>query len=81
MKKNKMVTINLIALLFLLKVTIVLTGLVEKIIKATVILSIPSKILGVVVGNLNEEHEEVTSYIKRVNEEIARNNEELKRYL
>ena len=38
-------------------------------------------LLGVVVGNLNEEHEEVTSYIKRVNEEIARNNEELKRYL
>ena len=39
-----------IALLFVLKVVLMLTGLVEKILKATVILSIPSKILGIVVG-------------------------------
>lgn len=39
-----------VALLFLLKVTIMITGLVEKILKATVILSIPSKLLGIVVG-------------------------------
>lgn len=39
-----------IALLFVLKVVIMLTGLVEKILKATVILSIPSKLLGIVVG-------------------------------
>ena len=39
-----------IALLFILKVVLMLTGLVEKILKATVILSIPSKLLGIVVG-------------------------------
>lgn len=37
-------------LLFVLKVILMLTGLVEKILKATVILSIPSKLLGIVVG-------------------------------
>ncbi len=39
-----------ITLLFVLKVVLMLTGLVEKILKATVILSIPSKLLGIVVG-------------------------------
>jgi len=39
-----------IALLFILKVILMLTGLIEKILKATVILSIPSKLLGIVVG-------------------------------
>lgn len=39
-----------IALLFVLKVVLMLTGLVEKILKATVILSIPSKLFGIVVG-------------------------------
>lgn len=39
-----------IALLFVLKVVLMLTGLVEKILKATVILSVPSKLLGIVVG-------------------------------
>ena len=39
-----------IALLFVLKVILMLTGLVEKILKATVILSIPSKLLGIIVG-------------------------------
>lgn len=39
-----------IALLFILKVVLALTGLVEMILKATVILSIPSKILGIIVG-------------------------------
>lgn len=39
-----------IALLFILKVILVVTGLVEKLLKATVILSIPSKILGIIVG-------------------------------
>lgn len=39
-----------IVLLFVLKVVLMLTGLVEKILKATVILSIPSKLLGIVVG-------------------------------
>ena len=39
-----------IALLFVLKVVLMLNGLVEKILKATVILSIPSKLLGIVVG-------------------------------
>lgn len=39
-----------IALLFVLKVVLMLTGLVEKILKATVILSISSKLLGIVVG-------------------------------
>jgi len=42
--------ITFMALLFLLKVILMLTGLVEKILKATVILSIPSKLLGIVVG-------------------------------
>ena len=39
-----------IALLFLLRTVIMITGLVEKILKATVILSIPSKLLGIIVG-------------------------------
>lgn len=39
-----------IALLFILKVILIVTGLIEKILKATVILSIPSKLLGIVVG-------------------------------
>ena len=39
-----------IALLFILKLVLMLTGLIEKILKATVILSIPSKLLGIVVG-------------------------------
>lgn len=39
-------------LLFLLKSLLVVTGLIEKILKATVILSIPSKILGIFVGVL-----------------------------
>ncbi len=39
-----------LALLFILKVVLIVTGLIEKILKATVILSIPSKILGIVVG-------------------------------
>ncbi len=39
-----------IVLLFFYKVILVITGLVEKILKATVILSIPSKILGIFVG-------------------------------
>lgn len=39
-----------IALLFVLKVILMVTGLIEKILKATVILSIPSKLLGIVVG-------------------------------
>ena len=39
-----------IALLFALKIILMLTGLVEKLLKATVILSIPSKLLGIVVG-------------------------------
>jgi len=39
-----------IALLFILKIILMVTGLIEKILKATVILSIPSKILGIVVG-------------------------------
>lgn len=39
-----------LALLFILKVILKITGLIEKILKATVILSIPSKILGIVVG-------------------------------
>lgn len=38
------------ALLFILKIILMVTGLIEKILKATVILSIPSKILGIVVG-------------------------------
>lgn len=39
-----------IALLFILKIILMLTGLIEKILKATVILSLPSKLLGIVVG-------------------------------
>ena len=39
-----------IALLFILKVILMITGLIEKVLKATVILSIPSKLLGIVVG-------------------------------
>ncbi len=39
-----------IALMFLLKVLVVLTGLVEVLVKMTVFLSLPSKILGLVVG-------------------------------
>ena len=38
------------ALLFILKVVLIVTGLIEKILKATVILSIPSKLLGIIVG-------------------------------
>lgn len=41
-----------ILLLFILKVLLIVTGLIEKILKATVILSIPSKILGIFVGIL-----------------------------
>ena len=39
-----------VVLLIILKVILMVTGLIEKILKATVILSIPSKILGLVVG-------------------------------
>lgn len=39
-----------VVLLFVLKVILMITGLVEKILKATVILSIPSKLLGIIVG-------------------------------
>lgn len=39
-----------IALLFVLKVILLVTGIIEKILKATVILSIPSKLLGILVG-------------------------------
>lgn len=39
-----------VVLLFILKVVLLITGLIEKILKATVILSIPSKLLGIVVG-------------------------------
>lgn len=38
------------ALLFILKIILMVTGLIEKILKATVILSIPSKLLGIIVG-------------------------------
>ena len=38
------------ALMFILKIILMVTGLIEKILKATVILSIPSKLLGIVVG-------------------------------
>ena len=38
------------ALLFVLKVVLTVTGLIEKLLKATIILSIPSKLLGIVVG-------------------------------
>ena len=37
-------------LMLILKIVLMLTGLIEKILKATIILSIPSKILGIVVG-------------------------------
>ena len=37
-------------LMLIFKIVLMLTGLIEKILKATVILSIPSKILGIVVG-------------------------------
>ena len=39
-----------LALLFLLKVLVVITGLVEVLVKMTVILSFPSKLLGALVG-------------------------------
>lgn len=39
-----------IVLLFVLKIILMVTGLIEKVLKATIILSIPSKILGFVVG-------------------------------
>ena len=39
-----------IALMFILKVLVVLTGLVEVLVKLTVFLSLPSKILGAIVG-------------------------------
>ena len=38
------------ALLFVLIVVLTVTGLIEKLLKATIILSIPSKLLGIVVG-------------------------------
>lgn len=38
------------ALLFVLRVVLSVTGLIEKLLKATIILSIPSKLLGIVVG-------------------------------
>ncbi len=41
-----------IALMFALKVLVVITGLVELLLKMTVFLSLPSKILGMVVGAL-----------------------------
>lgn len=37
-------------LMLILKIVLMVTGLIEKILKATVILSIPSKLLGIVVG-------------------------------
>ena len=37
-------------LLLILKVLLMITGIIEKILKATIILSIPSKLLGIVVG-------------------------------
>lgn len=40
------------ALYFILRAVLMVTGLIEKILKATVILSIPSKILGIFVGIL-----------------------------
>ena len=39
-----------LVLLFLLKAILMITGLIEKILKATIILSIPSKLLGILVG-------------------------------
>lgn len=41
-----------IALSFILKVLITITGLIEKLLKMTIFLSIPSKILGIFVGAL-----------------------------
>ena len=38
------------ALLFVLRVVLTVTGLIEKLLKAAIILSIPSKLLGIVVG-------------------------------
>lgn len=38
------------ALLFVLRVVLTVTGLIEKLLKVTIILSIPSKLLGIVVG-------------------------------
>lgn len=42
--------ITFILLLFVLRIVLMLTGLIEKLLKATVILSIPSKLLGIIVG-------------------------------
>ena len=42
--------IVLMALYFVYKVILMVSGLIEKILKATIILSIPSKLLGIVVG-------------------------------
>lgn len=39
-----------LVLLFVLRVLLMVTGLIEKILRATIILSIPSKILGIFVG-------------------------------
>lgn len=44
--------IVVIALTFILKVLLTITGLIEKLLKMTVFLSIPSKILGIFVGAL-----------------------------
>lgn len=38
------------ALLFILKVILFVTGIIEKMLKSTIVLSIPSKILGIIVG-------------------------------
>lgn len=42
--------IDFMALYFVYKVILMVSGLIEKILKATIILSIPSKLLGIVVG-------------------------------
>lgn len=42
--------ITFILLLLVLRIVLMLTGLIEKLLKATVILSIPSKLLGIIVG-------------------------------
>ena len=39
-----------IVLLFILRIILLVTGIIEKILKATIILSIPSKLLGIIVG-------------------------------
>lgn len=44
--------IVVIALTFILKVLLTITGLIEKLLKMTVFLSIPSKILGIFIGAL-----------------------------